>query len=108
MYEDAVFDDRFRCQLVMFRIRLLTGLSGILHAHIAYEIDTAKLIAEFCQMSYCLHDLIRLNSFVCYVQTSIYTTMFFFVGRFRYQLTMFEVGIFIWLFRHLYTQLHMK
>ena len=64
MFEDAVFSDRFRYQFTMFGIRLLIALSRLLHAHIAYEIDTAKINAEFSRISYLLHDLIRLNLIV--------------------------------------------
>ena len=75
MDDNAVFADRFHSQLTMFRIRALIGLSRLLHAHIAYEIDTAKIIAAFYRISYCLHDLIRLNSIVCHVQTTRCTMM---------------------------------
>ena len=68
MYDDAVFACRFLCQLTMFGIRLFLGLTLNLHAHIAYEIDTAKIIAVLCRISYCLHDLLRLNSIVSHVQ----------------------------------------
>ena len=68
MYDDADFAVRFRYQLSVFGIRILIGLSRLCHAHIAYETDGAKIIPEFCQISYCLHDLIRLNSIVCHVQ----------------------------------------
>ena len=61
MYDDLVFGDRFRYPLTMFGNRLLIGLSQLLHAHIAYEIGEAKIIAAFCGISDCLHDLIRLN-----------------------------------------------
>ena len=67
MYDDAVFADRFRYQLAMFRIRVLIGLSQLLHDHIAYEADGAKIVAAFCRISYSLHDLKRLNSIVCHV-----------------------------------------
>ena len=60
MYDDAVFADRFRYQLTMFGFPVLIGLSRPLHAHIAYEIDTSKIIAAFFRISYCLHDFIRL------------------------------------------------
>ena len=53
MYDDAISADPFRYQLTMFGIRLLIGLSRLLHAHIAYEIDTAKIIAAFFQISNC-------------------------------------------------------
>ena len=75
MYVNAVVADRFHCQLTMFGIRVLIGLSRFLRAHIAYEIDTAKIIAAFCRVSYWLHDLIRLNSIVCHVQTTRCTMM---------------------------------
>ena len=53
MYDDAVLSDRFRNQLTIFGIRVLIGLSPLLHAHIAYEIDTAKIAAAFIRISYC-------------------------------------------------------
>ena len=68
MYDNAVFADRFGYQLAMFDIRSLIGLYRLIHAHIVYEIDTAKIIAAFFRISYCLHDLIRLNSIVCHVK----------------------------------------
>ena len=42
MFDDAVLVDRFRCQLIMFGIRELIGLSQLLHAHIAYQLDMPK------------------------------------------------------------------
>ena len=59
----------------MLGIRVLIGLSRLLHPHITYEIDTAKIIAAFTRISYCLLDLIRLNSIVCHVQTRRCTMM---------------------------------
>ena len=53
VYDDAVFADRFHCQLTMFGIRVLIGLSLHHHAHIADEIDTAKIIAACCRISCC-------------------------------------------------------
>ena len=70
MYDDAVFADRFRYQLAMFGIQVLIWLSWLLNAHIAYTTDGSKIIAAFCRISYCLHDLIRLNSIVGHVQTT--------------------------------------
>ena len=67
MYYDVVFADRFRYPLTMFGNRLMIGLSRLLYAHIADETDTAKIIAAFYRISYCLHDMIRLNSIVCLV-----------------------------------------
>ena len=75
MYDIAVIADRFHCQLNRFGIRVLIGLSLHHHAHIAYEIDTAKIIAACCRFSYYLHDLMRLNSIVCYVQVKRCTMM---------------------------------
>ena len=77
IYDDAVLADRFRYQLAMFRIRVLIWLSWLLHAHIAYITDGAKIIAAFCRISYCLHDFIRLNSIVADVQTTRCTMIWF-------------------------------
>ena len=77
MCDDAVFAIRFRYQLAIFGFRLLIWLSGLLHAHIAYEIDTLKIIAAFFRISYCLLGWIRLNSIFCHDQTSRYTMMQF-------------------------------
>ena len=70
MYDDVVFSDRFHYQLTMFGLRVLMWQSRIFHAHIAYEIETDKIIAAFRRISYCLHDFIRLNSIVGDVQTT--------------------------------------
>ena len=70
MYDNAVFANRFHYQLTMFGIGVLIWPSRFFHAHIAYVIDSAKIIAAFCRISYCLHDVIRLNSIVGYVQTT--------------------------------------
>ena len=75
MYGDAVFAIRFRYQLPIFGMRVLIWLSRLLRAHIAYEIDTDKIVAAFFRISYCLLDLIRLNSIVCHDQTTRYTMM---------------------------------
>ena len=77
IYDDADFADRLRYQLAMFGIRVLIWLSWLLHARIAYITDGAKIIAAFCRISYCLHDLIRLNWIVCHDQTARYTMMQF-------------------------------
>ena len=76
-YDDVVFVDRLRYQLAMFGNRLLIGLSRFLPAHIAYDIDTAKIIAAFCRISYCLYDLKRLKSIACCFQTTRCTMMHF-------------------------------
>ena len=80
-----------RCTMVFFRwslplsidhvlfvgIRILIGLSWLLHAHISYEIDTSKITGEFCRIFYYLQDFIRLNYIVCHVQTTRCTMMWF-------------------------------
>ena len=76
-YDDVVFVDRFHYQLTLFWNRLFIGLSRLLHAHIAYEIDNAKVIAAFCWISYWLSDLIRLHSIICLAQTTRFTMMRF-------------------------------
>ena len=77
MYGDSVFAIRFQYQLAIFGMPVLILLSRLLHARIAYEIDTNKIIAAFFRISYCLLDLIRLNSVVCHDQTTRYTMMQF-------------------------------
>ena len=75
MYDDVVFADRFRYPLTMFGNPVWTGLSRLLHAHITYEADIAKIIALFCRISYCLYDYILLNSTEYRVQTTGCTMM---------------------------------
>ena len=70
MDDNLIFAVGLRYSLTMFGIRVLIGLSRLLHAHKAYETDTAKIIAAYCRISYRLHDLIRLNSIVCHTQTT--------------------------------------
>ena len=70
MYDDAVFATRFHYQLTMFGIRVLIWLSWLLHVHIAYITDGAKIITAFCRISFCLHVFILLNSIVGDVQTT--------------------------------------
>ena len=61
MYDDVVFIGRYRYPLTMFGHPVLTGLSLLLKVTIAYEIDTTEIIAAFCRICYCLHDLMRLK-----------------------------------------------
>ena len=63
MYDDEVFVDRFCYHLSMYEIILLVRLSRLLHAHIAYEIAIAKIIAETCRFSKCLawFDVVEFN-----------------------------------------------
>ena len=75
--DDAIFADRFRYQLTMFGIRLLIGLSRLIHTHIACEIDTAKITAAIFRISYRLHDLIRLTFIVYHDQKTKCTMMRF-------------------------------
>ena len=77
MYGDAVFAIRFRYQLAVIRMSVLIWLSRLLHAHIAYEIDTDKIIAALFRISDCFLDLIRLNSVVCNDKTTRYTMVQF-------------------------------
>ena len=77
IYHDADIADRFCYQLAMVEIRVMIWLACHLHAHIAHITDAAKIIAAFCRISYCLHDLIRLNSIVGYVQTARCTMLWF-------------------------------
>ena len=77
MYDDAVFAIRFRYQLTIFGNRVLIWISRLLHVQIAYEIDTAKIITAFFQISYCLLDFIRLNSIVGDVQRTRCTMIWF-------------------------------
>ena len=74
-YDDAIFADRFRYQLTIFGIGALIGLSRLIHTHIACEIDTAKITAAIFQISYRLHDLIRLTFIVSHIQTTKCTMM---------------------------------
>ena len=73
MYDDAVFANRCYYQLTMFGNRVLIWQSRFFHAHIAYVIDTDKIMAAFFRISYCLIDLMRLNSIVCHDPTTRYT-----------------------------------
>ena len=77
MYGDAVFAIRFQYQLAIFGMRVLIWLSRLLHAHIAYEINSDKTIAAFFRISDCFLDLIHLNSVVSHDQTTRYTMMRF-------------------------------
>ena len=52
MYDDYIFADRFCYQLTMYEIRLFVGLSGLFHAHIAYELAVAKMTAEIYRISH--------------------------------------------------------
>ena len=57
MYDDAAFADRFRYSLTTSGNRVWIGIPRLLYVHIAYEIDSAKISAAFCRISYCLYDL---------------------------------------------------
>ena len=43
MYDDVVFDDRFRYQLTMFEMCTLIWLARLLDTHIAYELALLKI-----------------------------------------------------------------
>ena len=103
MYDEVVYAGPFRYQLAMFGIRVLIWLFGLLHAHIAYEIDTNKIIAASFRISYSFvlfdtfefNRLPRSNNKMYDDGISAYL--------FRYQLTMFEVFILTGLSRLLHT-----
>ena len=86
-----MFADRFCYPLTMFGYQVLIVLSRLLSAHIAHETDTAKIIAAFCRIFYCLHELIRFefNRLPC-SNNKIYNHVVF-ADRFRYQLTLFPL-----------------
>ena len=88
----AVFADRFRFQLNMFGIGVLIGLSRIIYAHIAYEIDGGKIITAFCRISIvCMIWYGWIQSYAMFKQQDVRWCGY--EDRFRYQLTMFEVCI---------------
>ena len=96
MYDNEAFNHRFRCHLAMFGIRIFIRLSSLIDAHIAYVMDIGKIIATFCRIFYCLHNLIRLYSFnrqPC-PNDKMYDDEVF-TDRFRYEMTVFEVCILI-------------
>ena len=97
MYDDAVFADRFRCQLTMFQVRKVIGQTRHVHANIAYEIVTTKIIAAFCRIFYCLHDLIRMNSIVYHVKRARCMMVWFSKNDSDINWLMFEVCILVWL-----------
>ena len=94
MYYDAIFADRFRYQLIMFGFRVLVGLSRLLYAHIAYQIDTAKSSQHSSAFS--------IGSMIWYawIQSSAMSNnkmhdVAVFADRFRYQLAMFGIQVLI-------------
>ena len=91
------YSDRFCYQLTMFEILLLARLSRLLHAHIVYEIAFAKITARICCISHCFA---RFDTVQCDRLLSPNNNMYdddFIADRFRYQLTIFEMRILIWL-----------
>ena len=107
-YDDALFADRFRYLLTMFGIRMLIGLSRLIHAHVAYETDGAKIIAALCRISDCLHDLIRLNAIICHVERARCMMMWFSMMHSDINWLMFEVCILIGLYLLLDTHIAYK
>ena len=83
----------------MFEISVLIGLSRLIQTHIACEIDTAKITAALFGITYCLNDLIRLDSIVSHVQTTKCTNDANFAVRFHYQLSVFGIRVLIGLSR---------
>ena len=47
VYDDVVFDHRFRYQLTMFEVCLLIELSRLLDTHIEYEIAIWKITTDY-------------------------------------------------------------
>ena len=105
MYDDSVLMIDSAINFDMFRIRVLIGLSRLVHAPIAYETDTAKkhrsILPYF--LLFAGSGTAEFNRLPC-SNNKIYDDVFF-VDRFRYQLTMFHVCILIGLFRFIYTQI---
>ena len=104
MYDDVVFADWFRYPLIMFMNGIWIGLSRLLHAHIAYETDTAKTIAAFCWISYFCMIIYR------WIQSTALSKRqdvrrFSFADRFRYPLTMFGNRVLIVLSRLLHADI---
>ena len=95
MHDDTVFANRFHYQLAMFGFLVLIWLSRFFNAHIAYVIDTDKIIAAFFRISYCLLDTLEFNRLPC-SNNKIYDDADF-ADRFRNQLAMFEIRVLIWL-----------
>ena len=61
----------------MFETRLLVRLSRLLHADIAFEVAVAKSPPKYVEFSIVLHDLNRLDSILCRVQTNRCTMITF-------------------------------
>ena len=103
IYDDADFADRFRYQLTMFGVRVVIWLSWLLHAHMAYTTDGAKIFRSILPnfLLFAWFDTIKFNRRLS-SNTKMYNDMFF-NDRFWYQLTMFEVCIFTGLSRRLDT-----
>ena len=99
IYDDEVFADRFRYQMNMVHMRVLIRLSGLVHAHIAYEIAVSKITADICPISHYLacFDAVEFNRLPSQNDKMYVDEVF--ACRFRYQFTMFETRIFIWLSR---------
>ena len=96
IYDNEVFIRRYCYQLAIFGIRIFIWLYSLLHAHFVYVIDIAESVAAFCRISYCLHNLIWLNSFnrrPCRNDKTYDDDVF--TDRIRYQITTFEVCILI-------------
>ena len=101
-YDDVHFVDRFRYQLAKFGNRLLIGLYRFLHAHITYEIDTAKIHPHILPtfLLFAWFDTVEFNHLPC-SNDKMYDDGVF-ADRFQYKLTMFGYRLLIGLSRLLH------
>ena len=76
-YDHVVIIERWLYQLTRFWDQLLIVLSPLIHAYIAYKIDSAKIVSVFSRISFWLYDLILSNSIAWRVQTTRCTMMQF-------------------------------
>ena len=106
MHDYEIFLDRFRYQSSMFEILVLLRLSRLLHDPIAYEIDVAKITAEICRISHCLagFDAVEFNRLPS-PNDKMYDDDEVSAGRFRYQLTVFEIPLLIGISRLLHSHI---
>ena len=104
MYDDAIFCWSISPSIDYVWSSITDRLSSLLHAHIAYEINTAKIVAAFCRISYfCMIWYGWIHSSAIFNQQDVRWCGF--DARFRYQLAMFEMFILIMLSRLLDTHI---
>ena len=105
MFDDEVYAGRFRYPLALFGLRVLIGLSRLLHGRIANEIAIAKITEEIWRISHwlALFDTVEFNRLQCPSATMYGEEVL--VDRFRDQLTMFGIDLLIWLSRLLHAHI---